>query len=307
MAGIILVGEQVRRNKQKTVMLIAMFFALILLVSAAIGYYVGQIPLAVAGGAVFAAGYTMINVSVAKHTIMKHVKGTKVTEQTHPELVRQVHGLAIAAGIPMPDVYVVPSRVPNAFATGMSPQSSAVGVTQGLLELMNRQELEGVIAHEISHIKNYDIRVTCVAMSLGMVFVVLSGILFDLVRFDSYRKSRPSRNQKNGTQIFIVLLAAAVLLAVFSRFISPMILMAISRKREYMADADAVRLCSNNEGLISALKKLRDYSASGYTKSQLKELGGREMLSAYIFNPFKGLFSTHPDINERIAILERSY
>jgi heat shock protein HtpX len=216
-----------------------------------------------------------------------------VTKQEYPYLYNTVEGLSIAAGVPMPGIYVINDRSPNAFATGRDPKHSSVAVTTGLLETMNRMELEGVIAHELSHVKNYDIRY----MTLVMVMIGLIGILSNMLVRMSWHGGG-DRDRKGSGVILVIGLIFAILAPVIAQLVS----LAISRKREYMADASGALLTRYPQGLADALKKISS-SSIPMTKAN------PDSAPLYIANPFRkgyfdNLFSTHPPIDDRIKKLE---
>ena len=203
--------------------------------------------------------------------------------------------LSIATGIPMPQLYVIDSPSPNAFATGRDPDHAVVAVTTGLLEKLNRTQLEAVVAHEISHIQNYDIR-------LMMIVSILIGSLSILINMASRGVffGRGSDRDRNSSPIFAVI---GLLLIIFAPLIAQLIQLAISRRREYFADASAVKLTRQPSGLIEALEIIS-------SSSQPLQQASTATASLYISNPFKGnkissLFSTHPPIDQRISTLKQ--
>jgi heat shock protein HtpX len=205
--------------------------------------------------------------------------------------------MAIAGGLPMPRVFVINDSAPNAFATGRDPQHAMVAVTTGLLDKLNRGELQGVIAHEMSHIRNYDI---LFAMMMAVMVGVIALLCDFFLRSTFYGVGRrSSRRSKSGGGGILVLVA--ILLAILAPLVSKLIQLAVSRQREYLADASAVELCRDNEGLASALERI-----SG--DKELLEVANRATQHLYIVNPIKpfedrakALFSTHPPIKERVA------
>ncbi len=301
----ILVGEQVIQNKRKTAFLLFIFITIIIILSIAIGFLIESLYMSIITGVIFSTLYVLISTFTFSTIMLKSMGAERVTGDNNYHLLNQVEGLAIAAGIPMPEVYVIPSRVPNAFATGLTPKKGVVGVTQGLLDMMDKQELEGVIAHEIAHIKNYDILVATVALALSQVLVYLSRVVSRLLMTSSGNQKRNSKSKDSGGVAIIFILAT--FFAVFGRLFSFLLRMAISRKREYMADATAISIAGYSEGLARALEKLRDGGSKSYSKKEIERLGGQEMLGFFIVNPVKSAFSTHPDINKRIEIIRRSY
>lgn len=231
--------------------------------------------------------------------VLKMTKAKPVTRESHYDLWNSVENLSITAGLPMPKVYVVSDPAPNAFATGRDPKHAAVAVTTGLLRVLDKNELEGVIAHELSHIGNRDTLVMTIAVMLVGFLALLSDFFLRMQLFGGDR-----RDNKEGGNIGAVLMIVGIVLMVLSPLIASLIQMAISRKREYLADASGALLTRYPEGLASALEKIHAY--------------GHEMKSAndatahmFIANPFgpkakKGfhkLFMTHPPVEDRIRVL----
>jgi heat shock protein HtpX len=228
-----------------------------------------------------------------------------------------VEGLSIAAGINItPKLYILPTSTPNAFAGGLSLKNSYIGVTTGLIDLLDDPEMEGVLAHEMSHIVQRDILVSTVSVYLMSAAIVLGSILFRMSRYNMMfggrgrgRSSRNSNNEGSAAGSLALIALAGLILSFVIRFVAQLINLAISRKREYIADANAVRLCGYSGGIADALEKISHYSP-GYSKEQVDHLGGDEMLALYIFNPkhfATSLFSTHPPIEERIKLLRNMY
>jgi len=231
---------------------------------------------------------------------------SKAKEATKPEytyLINTVEGLSIAAGLSkVPKVYVMDDSALNAFATGRDPEHSYVCVTTGLLKKMNRQELEGVLSHELSHIKNYDIRVMMLAAVMVGVTVLLSDFLLR-----SFLWGGKDRDRENNQATFVLILVGLAL-AILSPLIGEMMKLAISRKREFLADANGALLTRYPKGLADALRKIKD------DPDPLVDTANKATAHLYISTPFRpdgkksswlqSLFSTHPDINERIKKLD---
>lgn len=221
----------------------------------------------------------------------------EIQKKDHPQLFRIVENLCIGQGIPRPKIYIINDTAPNAFATGRDPKHAVVCVTTGLLQKLSKVELEGVIAHELSHISNYDIRL----MSIVVILVGTVALLADFFMRSMWYRGN-DRDSKNSNSLFIVI---GIALAILSPIIATLIQLAISRKREYLADASGSLLTRYPEGLASALEKIsRD-------KEPL-EVANNATAHLYIANPLKdketthwfaGLFNTHPPIEERIKIL----
>jgi len=242
----------------------------------------------------YAGGSAVLAISQAK----------RIEKNDDPQLFNIVEEMSIAAGIPMPKVYVIDDTAPNAFATGRDPSHAAVAVTTGLRQKLTRDELQGVIAHEMSHIRNLDIR-------FAMLMAVLVGtivLLCDFFRRSMFYGRRSRRSDKNSGPIVAILVIVAILLSIIAPIIAKLIELAVSRQREYLADASGVELTRNPDGLASALAKI-----SG--DPEVLEVANRATQHLYIVNPVKPfeeraamVFSTHPPIKDRISrILSLKY
>ncbi|NCC58516.1 MAG: zinc metalloprotease HtpX [Synergistales bacterium] len=254
--------------------------------------------------AVLVAGlYFLISWKFGDSMILASSGARQISHEDSPQLWNVVEEISIAGGMPMPKVYLIEDEAMNAFATGRDPKSASVAITRGLLQNLNREELQGVMAHEMSHVRNYDIR-------FAMLMAVMVGsivLLADVVRrsiFYSSLGGRRRRDSRSGGQAQAVLAIAAVVLSIIAPLLATIIQLAVSRQREYLADASAVELTRNPAGLISALKKLTADTAELKNSSQ-------GMQHLYIVNPLlrkkKGkdsLFSTHPALESRIERLE---
>lgn len=289
--------DEVRRNQQKSWLLIFLFFVLISIIGLIIGFFVGNLYVGVIITTIVGVIYTLIVFSSGEQMIMSINGARPVTKKEYPHLYHTVEGLALAAGLPTPKCYVINDSALNAFATGKDPKHASIAVTTGLLEKMNRQELEGVVAHEMSHIKNYDIKVMMLAAVLVGAITLLSQLLLRMFLFGG------KGNKREGNQATLVLILVGLLLAILSPLIAEMIKLAISRKREYMADANGALLTRYPPGLASALKKI------AADPDPLVDHANKAAAHLYISVPFRnrraGLFSTHPPIEERIRRLEQ--
>lgn len=290
------VYDQISSNKRLSYALFIVFFIIAFGLSYIISAYFGGGYLGTAAILVFAVIWMLFSYYLGDKAILAVNHAREVRKQEYPYLYNTVEGLSIAAGIPMPKIYVIDDPSPNAFATGRDPKHSSVAVTKGLLDIMNRQELEGVLAHELSHIKNYDIRY----MTLVMVMIGLIGILSNmLVRMFFYGRGNRRGSGRGGGAIILV----GILFAIIAPIIAQMVRFAISRKREYLADASGALLTRYPPGLASALKKIST-STIPMTKAN------PDTAPLYIANPFKekgffsNLFSTHPSVEKRIKALE---
>jgi len=220
-------------------------------------------------------------------------------------LIDVVREMSIAAGLPMPKVYIIPDDMPNALATGPSPERASVAATRGLLKILNREELQGVMGHEMAHIRNLDILTMTVVSGLAAAIVIISGLARHSLWWGAGRRyrSRERRQQANGLLLLII-----IAVAILGPIIAHILAMAVSRSREYLADATSAELTRNPGALASALKKIASYPK----KSTLATEGTAHL---FISDPFKRglanrenflaeLFSTHPPIHKRIALLE---
>ena len=302
-----LVREQQAKNRRKAKGIIVVLILIILVLSSCIGYmYLENIVQGILLGAAVTAVIVPLNFKLSKTAILAATKGKLIASDTdvdkHRSVLMQVEGLRISAGLHrVPDVYILPTATPNAFAGGMDEKSAYIGVTQGLLDLLDAEELEGVLAHEMAHILNLDIQLNTVITSLVSVIAVLGEIIL--------RGNRRSSKKSSAEGLFLVIMIAALVLSPFVRFIGQLLQLSASREREYLADATAIQLAGYNQGLIRALKKLSERDEA-YTKKEQAELGGSQMLAMCMVNPgskVNSRFSTHPPIAERIHLLENMY
>lgn len=298
-----LLEEQIRRNDRKTVVLLIIFVAILSLIGLAIGSWWGSDTGGLLFALVIAVIYCLICISQGKNMVMSLTHARKIEKSDNPFLWNTVEGISISAGVPMPEVYIVDTDVPNAFATGYKQSNAAVAVTSGILNKLNREELEGVIAHEMSHVRNRDIRTSTIVIALGGVLIILSRVFLRMGFYSGYGR-RNSRNRKNDNDnLGAILLIFSLVFAILAPIISSLIQSAISRQREFQADATAAQLTGYPEGLASALEKISEYEIS---EKQKEALGGKEVMGLYISNPFaegRNLFSTHPPTVERIKRL----
>lgn len=287
-------------NKRRTWFLMAGFVALLAALGYAFDYFISRTGQVFIGFLAFALLWTVLSYFFSARLALA-VNGAKpANKQEYPFLFNTVEGLSIAAGIPVPKVYVINSEAMNAFATGRDPKHSAVAFTSGLLKKMNRQELEGVVAHEISHIANYDIRIQTIAVMLAGFIVIIADILMRYLWWSGLGFGGRDRDSKSGLSI-IVIVVISILAAVFAELLK----FAISRQREYLADATGALLTRNPDGLASALEKIANDTTPLRQASEATA-------HLFIVNPFKKrslakkmvtLFSTHPPVEERIARL----
>ena len=293
--------EQIASNKRKSVFLILFFVVLIF----ALAYFFGQMTelgtYAVIPAFVIAIMMTIGSYYASDKIVLAVSRARPVSKDEYPYLYNVVEGLAIAAGLPKPRCYIINDTAPNAFASGRNPKNSVIVVTTGLLQKLNRAELEGVIAHEMSHIKNYDILVQTLAVVMVGVVVLLSDWI---MRSFFWGGGRRRRSDSQGGNAGNVLIVVALVLAVLAPIIAQLLKLAVSRKREYLADANGALLTRYPPGLASALKKLA-------ADKEPLEAANKATAHLYIVNPLKDikgpmntLFSTHPPIEKRIEALE---
>jgi heat shock protein HtpX len=299
------VYEQIAANKRKSVLLI--LGALVLL--GAVGYVLGAIWFSGPAGAVvalaIAAAMSIGSYRYGDRIVLASARAREVTPEAEPRLHNIVEGLAIAAGIPKPRVYVVPEQAPNAFATGRDPAHSSVAVTQGLLDMMNRVELEGVVAHELSHVVDRDILVGTIVATLVGAIVLVSEFFMRSWWWGGFRGRRG--NDAGGGGAELVFFAIGLALLILAPIAGQIIKFAVSREREYLADAQGAMLTRYPPGLASALRKIGAAphamrSANNATAHLWLDQPSRvpgEQTSA-----LERLFSTHPPIAERIRRLE---
>lgn len=252
-------------------------------------------------GVGFSTIYAIISYFTASSTVLAISHAKPVVKKDNPQLYRTVENLSITAGLPMPKIYIIQDSAPNAFATGRDPQHAIICVTSGLLEMMDKTELEGVVAHELSHVGNYDVRFMTLVVVMVGILVLLSDWFIRITIFSDDRDS-------GGGDMQGIMMIVALVLAVLVPIIGMLMQLAFSRKREYLADSSAALLTRYPEGLASALEKI-----DSDTKP-LRE-ANRATANLYIINPlrenvksgnkswFSGLFSTHPPTAERIKKL----
>lgn len=290
--------KAVRDNKIHTYFIILGFFLIISLIIYFICYYLNLGVFSV----VIALGVSIATSIISYYNCDKMVlaiNGARPATEEQDKLLSSVlDGLCIASGLPRPKLYVINDPSPNAFATGRNPEHAVVCVTTGLLEIMDKYELEGVLAHELSHIKNYDILLsTIVSVFVGFVVIVSDFTL----RFGFFGKR--SNDNESRSSLDIILFIVGLIFLILSPLFTKLIQLAISRKREYLADATAVEFTRNPNGLISALKKLQ-------TDTTTMKNVSKATAHMYINEPDKkqrektNIFSTHPPISERISRLE---
>ena len=291
-----IVYKEIAKNKVKSYILLIFFLVVFML----FGFIIGESQAQGAGlGGLTVAGVIAVIYGLVGYfaggKIALAVSGAKeVTRKNVPQIYNMVENLCITAGLPNPKIYIIDSQAMNAFATGRDPNHSAVALTRGIIEKLEKKELQGVIAHELSHIGNYDIRLSMLVVALVGAITILSDIFLRFTIFGG-------RGGRKDGKVQLIMIAIAIALAIIAPLIAIMIQLAISRKREYLADASGALLTRDPQALASALEKI-----SGHSTLEKASKGTAHL---YISNPLKkGIiskwFSTHPPAEERIAVLK---
>ena len=308
--------EQIAKNKRRTFVLLFFFVALIALAALAFNFLLGFGAIGVAFAILFAIAMAWGSYFYSDRVALAASRAKPADGPEYQRYHNLVEGLCIAAGLPKPRLYVVDDPAPNAFATGRNPKHAALAVTTGLLEMMNRVELEGVIAHELSHVKNYDILVSTVAVTAVGAIALLSDLGLRFMWFGG-RGDRRDSADSGGLGIILVILAFALL--ILAPFIALLMQFAMSRRRELLADASGVQLTRYPPGLVSALEKLKNdkavvhhatrATAQMWIESPLERGPGEGSEDRDGGTTKKGswlnrAFDTHPPLDERIKILK---
>ncbi len=299
--------DQVSQNKRRSILLLLAFLGLVLAVGAALNLVIGGGPYFMVFALVFAGGAAAASYWKSDAIALRVSRARPASVEEYGRLHNVVEGLCIAAGLPKPRLYIVDDPSPNAFATGRDPKHAAVAVTTGLLERMNRVELEGVLAHELSHIKNYDILVSTLAVTMVGVIAIAADIGIRFMWFGMGRSRNNSDDQGGGGLTAILALFGFVLL-LLSPLIGRAMQAAVNRRRETLADVSGVELTRYPPGLISALEKLRDdYTVVGSSSHATAHLWIEQPQAVEQdegrLSRFNRMFDTHPPLEERIALL----
>ena len=290
--------EQIAGNRRLSYLLLFLFVAVIAGIGYVFGLYYEIGEYAVLPAVVFALFMAWGSYYYSDRLVLSMSQARPVTHEQEQVLWNAVEGISLAAGLPMPRLYVIEDSAPNAFATGRDPQHAALAVTRGLLDKMNKLELEGVIGHEMAHIHNYDIRFMMLVSVLVGTIVLLSDWMTRSLWYG--RGSRRSRSSGGGGGILLLI---GLVFVVLSPIIAQLMQLALSRRREFLADASGAMLTRYPEGLASALEKIA-------ADTEPLEVANKATAHLYIYNPLRdhggwlnGLFSTHPDVAERVKRL----
>ncbi len=294
--------DQIAANRRNSFLMAAFVVALLAILGFAIGFAVSGEPaggVAATGIALVVGGLAGVGTYFSGDSLVLKVSGAKEVDETSaPQLVNVVREMAIAANVPMPRVYLIDDTAPNAFATGRDPKHASVAMTTGLLEKLDREELQGVMGHELSHVRNYDIRFSLVVGVMVGAIAILADFFLRFTFWGGGGRSRDRDNGGGGAQaiVFIVAIVLAILAPIISRFIQ----MAVNRQREYLADASAIELTRNPYGLERALAKIS-------SDREVLEVANRGTQHMFFTNPIKkfeqrssSLMSTHPAVLDRI-------
>jgi len=294
--------EQISSNKWKSFFLILFFLCLIFVLAWILGEQTGLGSQALILAVIIAVAMTFGSYYASDKIVLAISRAKPVEKKDYPYLYNVVEGLAIAGGLPKPRCYIIDDTAPNAFASGRNPKNSVIVVTKGLLQKLNRAELEGVIAHEMAHIKNYDVLI----MTLTVVMVGVVALLSDwMLRSFIWGGGKRRRSSKGSGNAGVILVVVGLVLAILSPLIAQLIRLAVSRKREFLADANGAFLTRYPPGLASALRKLD-------ADKEPLEAANKATAHLYIVNPLKDIkgvvnkmYSTHPPIEERVTALEK--
>jgi heat shock protein HtpX len=294
--------QQIAQNKRRSWLLMIVLSLILVVLGAVIGY---ALTGSASGAGAAVVGALILSVILSAGAwfggdglVLAASQARQVGPAEAPQLINVVQEMSLAAGVPMPKVYIINDSAPNAFATGRDPEHASVAVTSGLLDKLDREELQGVLGHELSHVRNYDIRFALLVGVLVGSIALLADMFLRFTMWGGGRRSR-SRNDSGGGAAAVLMIVALVL-AVLAPFFARMVQMAVSRQREYLADASSVELTRNPVGLERALATIS-------ADTEPLEVANRATQHLYIVNPIKklddssrGLFSTHPPIRDRI-------
>jgi len=290
--------DEQSRNKRDSILLAIVVSVVLFALIVSISYIWDptSVYIMVPVGVILTFIYTWSSYQYGDRVVLSSTNAKPAEGSRYIYLNDTVEGLAIAAGVPKPDVYVMPSRELNAYATGKDPEHASIAVTQGLLDTLDRQELEGVIAHEMSHIKNRDVQF----MTLVAVLVGLAGILSHMILRSYWWGGRSRRDRDKGGNLGLILVAVGFLLAIFAPILTRLVQMAVSRRREFLADASGAELTRYPDGLADALEKISKVNTGTMKVSE-------SVSHLFISDPNRtaldAIYSTHPPIEERIKRL----
>ena len=294
--------DEIAKNRRNSILLALILIIFIVILSSTLSYMIAPeyIIIVLPISLIFMTVYTYSSYMYGDKVVLSATGAKPAEGNDYIYLRNSVEGLSIAAGIQQPKVYVIESSEMNAFATGRDPEHASVTVTTGLMKALNRQELEGVIAHELSHIRNRDVTfMTLVAVAVGLI-AILSDMILRSFRYGAFSGGRKKRDKSGG--ITLVILAVGFFLAIFAPILTRLVQFAVSRKREYLADASGVELTRYSEGLAAALEKIKNNNGGNMKVSEA-------VSHLFFVDPNKSaldaLYATHPPIDERIKRLRQ--
>jgi len=294
--------DEIAKNRRNSILLASILIIFIVILSSTLAYMITPeyIIIVLPISLIFMAVYTYSSYMYGDKVVLSATGAKPAKGNDYIYLRDSVEGLSIAAGIQQPKVYVIESSEMNAFATGRDPEHASVTVTTGLMKALNRQELEGVLAHELSHIRNRDVTfMTLVAVAVGLI-AILSDMILRSFRYGAFRGNRKKRDKSGG--ITLVILAVGFILAIFAPILTRLVQFTVSRKREYLADASGVELTRYSEGLAAALEKIKNNNRGNMKVSEA-------VSHLFFVDPNKSaldaLYATHPPIDERIKRLRQ--
>ncbi len=293
--------HNISKNIWKTWLLLSIFIAIFAVFGFLVSYYFESSAF-VYIAIIYAIGSSFVAYWFSDKIILSMSGAQKIEKQNNPYIYNIVENLCIASGMPIPKIYMINDKSPNAFATGRNPKHSAICVTRGLLDILDRSELEAVIAHELSHIKNYDILIASLVVVLANAITWLSHIA---LRASRWSDSGKSKNNEGGGYLTMIIMIAFIAFAILSPIVAMLIQLAVSRKREFLADSSGALMTRYPEGLISALQKISSNptpmrKVNDYTRNLYISDPAKQKITA-----FNKLFLTHPPVEERIKALQQ--
>jgi heat shock protein HtpX len=302
--------ELQKKNRRSTRWLLFCSFALVYLVSLIFGFFFSGSPLGAAIVAlVISGGLTFFSYRSSSKIAIRSTRAVPADPNKYAQLHNLVEEMALASGLPKPDVYIVEDPAPNAFATGKDPDNAIIAATTGLLEKLDRNELQGVIAHEMAHIKNFDIRVMTVAVATAGAIALLADIFWRMLYFGALSGRNRRSNNNNGGAMIVVFIVGWVFVSVLAPLGARLLKAAISRSREELADATAVELTRNPSGIRQALEKLdSDVTVVRHTSHATSHLwieSPDDHEKSHKGRKFNDMFNTHPPLSERINLLRQ--
>lgn len=301
--------KQINQNKRNTWIVVSLFAILMIVISLLLTMINQWLGIIFFGASCLYVAYVYFGVS---DHLMEIAGAKPIDKKSNPEIYELTEELCLAGGIPVPKIYIVPVREANAFATGMDPQHASIALTQGLLDVMNKNELQGVIGHELSHVRNYDTRLTVISSALAN-FMVIAGLSLIVAGWQMLNVKLRGLISLLENFFGLAMLCVGLIISVVGIPLAKLFLLLISRQREYLADAGSVYLTREPSGIISALQKLEDMEKDPQTLPDSEKLKTNNLALTNLYFNFsktgswiRNLFSDHPPLNKRIARLKKS-